>query len=59
MFNSTLTRLCVIGHDKNFRLSNFMPIAKKELYQGETIASVKQYLIMEAEPWDASAIHRY
>ncbi|SCX40125.1 DUF262 domain-containing protein [Nitrosospira sp. Nsp1] len=48
--------LCLISHDKNSRLSNFMPAAKKEFYQNNAIDSVKQHLMMKAEPWDAGAI---
>jgi hypothetical protein len=48
--------LCLISHDKNSRLSNFMPTAKKEFYQNNSIDSVKQYLMMKTEPWDAHAI---
>ena len=33
-----------------------MPAAKKEFYKNNTIDSVKQYLMMEAEPWEAGAI---
>lgn len=51
--------LCLISHDKNSRLSNFMPAAKKEFYQNNTIDSVKQYLMMKEEPWDASAIREH
>ncbi|WP_122223513.1 DUF262 domain-containing protein [Pseudomonas syringae group genomosp. 3] len=51
--------LCLISHSKNSRLSNFMPLAKKEFYQSNTIDSIKQYLMMEIEPWDASAIRRH
>lgn len=49
--------LCLISHDKNSRLSNFMPLAKKEFYQNNGIDSVKQHLMMKAETWDARAIH--
>lgn len=51
--------LCLISHDKNSRLSNFMPTAKKEFYQNNSIDSVKQYLMMKAEPWDAQAIRKH
>ncbi|KRP95690.1 hypothetical protein TX25_08905 [Pseudomonas lactis] len=51
--------LCLISHDKNSRLSNFMPAAKKEFYQNNTIDSVKQHLMMKTEPWDANAIHTH
>lgn len=51
--------LCLISHSKNSRLSNFMPAAKKEFYKNNTIDSVKQYLMMETESWDASAIRAH
>jgi len=43
--------LCLISHSKNSRLSNFMPDAKKEYYQNNTIDSVKQYFMMNDEKW--------
>lgn len=51
--------LCLISHSKNSRLSNFMPAAKKEFYKNNTIDSVKQYLMMEIESWDADAIRAH
>jgi hypothetical protein len=51
--------LCLISHSKNSRLSNFMPSAKKEFYKNNTIDSVKQYLMMEIESWDADAIRAH
>ncbi|MGB7644504.1 MAG: DUF262 domain-containing HNH endonuclease family protein [Pseudomonas fluorescens] len=51
--------LCLISHSKNSRLSNFMPSAKKEFYKNNTIDSVKQYLMMEKESWDADAIRAH
>lgn len=51
--------LCLISHDKNSRLSNFMPAAKKEFYQNHTLDSVKQHLMMKVDPWDASAIDKH
>ncbi|WLI11927.1 MULTISPECIES: DUF262 domain-containing protein [Pseudomonas] len=51
--------LCLISHSKNSRLSNFMPAAKKEFYKNNTIDSVKQYLMMETESWDADAIRAH
>jgi hypothetical protein len=51
--------LCLISHEKNSRLSNFMPSAKKEFYQHNTIDSVKQHLMMKCEPWGSDAIHRH
>lgn len=38
--------LCLISHSKNSKLSNYMPIAKKEHYRGN-IDSMKQYVMME------------
>lgn len=51
--------LCLISHSKNSRLSNFMPAAKKEFYKNNAIDSVKQYLMMETESWDVSAIRAH
>ena len=51
--------LCLISHDKNSRLSNFMPSAKKEFYQNNSIDSLKQHLMMKAEIWDAQAIREH
>mgnify|MGYP006077800145 CR=1 FL=1 len=48
--------LCLISHSKNSRLSNFMPEAKKEYYQNNTIDSIKQHLMMKDTPWDEAAI---
>jgi len=58
MLNS-FGNLCLISHSKNSRLSNFMPSAKKEFYKNNTIDSVKQYLMMEIESWDADAIRAH
>lgn len=51
--------LCLISHSKNSRLSNFMPSTKKEFYKNNSIDSVKQYLMMETESWDADAIRAH
>jgi hypothetical protein len=51
--------LCLISHEKNSRLSNFMPAQKREFYQHNSIDSVKQHLMMKAEPWDAEAIREH
>lgn len=51
--------LCLISHSKSSRLSNFMPSAKKEFYKNNSIDSVKQYLMMETESWDADAIRAH
>lgn len=51
--------LCLISHSKNSRLSNFMPQAKKEYYQNNTIDSIKQYLMMKKDTWDEQAINQH
>jgi hypothetical protein len=51
--------LCLISHSKNSRLSNFMPQAKKEYYRNNTIDSIKQYLMMNEDPWDEGAINQH
>lgn len=42
--------LCLISHSKNSRLSNLMPISKKEYYANNQIDSLKQHIMMEK--WD-------
>lgn len=44
--------LCLISHEKNSRLSNFMPQAKKEFYKNTAIESVKQHLMLKVERWE-------
>lgn len=45
--------LCLISSNKNSRLSNFMPNAKKEYYQNSlSIDSLKQRIMMEYSSWD-------
>jgi len=54
--------LCLISHSKNSTLSNNMPGAKKEYYDGlgVKIDSVKQHLMMEdAENWGVSTIRKH
>lgn len=51
--------LCLISHSKNSRLSNFMPQAKKEYYQNNTIDSIKQYLMMKKDTWNEQAIKQH
>jgi len=49
--------LCLISHSKNSRLSNYMPIAKKNHYQNAPIDSVKQHLMMNNYgEWDENSI---
>lgn len=51
--------LCLISHEKNSRLSNFMPAAKQEFYKGKPIDSIKQFLMMLQPTWDALAIEKH
>jgi len=51
--------LCLISHSKNSSLSNYMPKAKKEHYPGNTMDSVKQYLMMAYSEWDAESIKKH
>lgn len=56
--------LCLISSSKNSRLSNYMPIAKKDHYSADnTIESLKQYRMMkmtsETSPWDSSSIYSH
>jgi hypothetical protein len=49
--------LCLISHDKNSRLSNYGPVAKKDHY-GKNVAldSLKQYLMMNYVDWSKHEI---
>ena len=45
--------LCLISGEKNSRLSNYMPQAKKDHYNNsDTIDSIKQRIMMAYEEWD-------
>ena len=48
-----LGNLCLISNSKNSRLSNYMPLAKKEHYeQSENLDSIKQRIMMAYTEWD-------
>lgn len=52
--------LCLISGSKNSRLSNFMPVAKKDYYTGSpTIDSIKQRIMMEYESWDTNGTNNH
>jgi hypothetical protein len=52
--------LCLISSNKNSRLSNFMPAAKKDFYTGSpTIDSIKQRIMMEYEQWGIKEIEEH
>lgn len=49
--------LCLISNSKNSKLSNYMPLAKKEHYeQSEKIDSIKQRIMMAYDEWDEGGI---
>lgn len=50
--------LCLISHSKNSKLSNYMPVAKKEHYKGNP-DSMKQYVMMnyyDPKEWGKDSI---
>jgi len=52
--------LCLISHEKNARLNNHTPIAKKDYYKGfSTIDSVKQFLMMQYPHWTVKEIREH
>lgn len=51
--------LCLISHSKNSRLTNLTPMAKQDYYRDNNMDSIKQYLMMKTNPWDAAAIERH
>lgn len=51
--------LCLISHEKNSRLSNFMPAAKKDFYKNNKIDSIKQYLMMQEPVWNHVSIEKH
>lgn len=51
--------LCLISHEKNSRLSDSLPKAKKEHYVGGVIDSIKQYLMMESDDWNIELMKKH
>lgn len=54
--------LCLISHEKNSRLNNYSPKAKKEHYsKSDAIDSVKQFIMMNDKwgEWNATAIEQH
>ena len=51
--------LCLISHSKNSRLSNFMPEAKKDYYQNNTLDSIKQNIMMGYNNWTPDEIEEH
>ena len=49
--------LCLISNSKNSKLSNYMPLAKKEHYeQSDKIDSIKQRIMMAYSEWDEGGV---
>lgn len=51
--------LCLISHSKNSQLSNYSPLEKKAHYRKGEMDSIKQYLMMDLDPWDTAAAQRH
>lgn len=52
--------LCLISHEKNSRLNNHSPVAKKDFFsKSETIDSLKQFFMMKYNLWDEWAIKQH
>ena len=52
--------LCLISHEKNSRLNNHSPLAKKDHYsKGISLDSLKQYLMMKYNNWGIDEIEEH
>ena len=52
--------LCLISHEKNSRLNNHSPMAKKDHYgKSATLDSLKQFLMMKNNHWTTYEIERH
>jgi len=52
--------LCLISHEKNSRLNNFEPSAKKSFYNSSvTLDSIKQHLMMKQPQWTINEIESH
>jgi hypothetical protein len=51
--------LCLISRNKNAKLSNYMPLAKKDHYKNVTIDSIKQSIMMEEDAWTEDEIIKH
>ncbi len=48
----SIGNLCLISHEKNSKMNNYLPEAKKNQYsQSDSIDSIKQYLMMKETEW--------
>ncbi|HRE39780.1 MAG TPA: DUF262 domain-containing HNH endonuclease family protein [Ignavibacteria bacterium] len=52
--------LCLISHEKNSRLNNHLPIAKKDHYgKNATLDSLKQFVMMKPNHWTVDEIDKH
>lgn len=52
--------LCLISHEKNSRLNNYSPIAKKDHYgKNATLDSLKQFIMMKPNHWTVAEIDKH
>jgi len=57
IWSNNFGNLCLLSASKNSKLSNYMPQAKKDHYQGSTtIDSIKQRIMMEYNDWSTKEI---
>lgn len=53
----TFGNLCLISHNQNSRLSNFMPEAKKDFYKrAKSTESLKQAIMMSYKSWGTATV---
>lgn len=56
----SIGNLSLISHEKNSRMNNYLPIAKKNQYsQTDSIDSIKQYLMMQESDWNIKQIEEH
>jgi len=56
----SIGNLCLISHEKNSRMNNYLPEAKKNQYsQSDSIDSIKQYLMMQESEWHITQIEKH
>lgn len=59
-FLHSFGNLCLISHEKNSRLNNHSPIAKKDHYgKNATLDSLKQFEMMKPNKWTTSEIKKH
>ncbi|MDP3146522.1 MAG: HNH endonuclease family protein [Bacteroidota bacterium] len=60
MYLHQFGNLCLISHEKNSKLNNYPPEAKKAHYNKEQkLDSIKQYLIMKQPIWEVPQIEQH